>query len=172
MTVVLILIAVVVVVVLYAWYAGIVQRKNRVGEALSGVDVQLTERSSLIPNLLAIAKRFMEHEKDLLEEITTLRAKAGAAAGVDYLAFGAVYPSPTKPHAPRAGLDLLRRAKAELGLPVAAIGGITLDNAPSLVAAGASLLAVISDVFSAPDPAARATAYAGLFERSTQEPSA
>ena len=100
------------------------------------------------------------------------RAKAGAAAGVDYLAFGAVYPSPTKPHAPRAGLDLLRRAKAELGLPVAAIGGITLDNAPSLVAAGASLLAVISDVFSAPDPAARATAYAGLFERSTQEPSA
>ena len=100
------------------------------------------------------------------------RAKAGAAAGVDYLAFGAVYPSPTKPHAPRAGLDLLRRAKAELGLPVAAIGGITLDNAPSLVAAGASLLAVISDVFSAPDPAARAAAYAGLFERSTQEPSA
>ena len=35
------------------------------------------------------------------------RAEAGAAAGVDYLAFGAVYPSPTKPHAPRAGLELL-----------------------------------------------------------------
>ena len=92
------------------------------------------------------------------------RAKAGAAAGVDYLAFGAVYPSPTKPHAPRAGLDLLRRAKAELGLPVAAIGGITLDNAPSLITAGADLPAVISDVFSAPDPAARAAAYAGLFD--------
>jgi thiamine-phosphate pyrophosphorylase len=78
------------------------------------------------------------------------RAEAGAAAGVDYLAFGAVYPSPTKPHAPRAGLELLARAKRELGLPVAAIGGITLDNAPPLIAAGASLLAVISDVFSAP----------------------
>ena len=47
---------------------------------------------------------------------------------------------------------------------VAAIGGITLDNAPALVAAGADLLAVISDVFSAPDPAARAAAYAGLFD--------
>ena len=97
------------------------------------------------------------------------RAEAGAAAGVDYLAFGAVYPSPTKPHAPRAGLELLSRAKGELGLPVAAIGGITLGNAPPLIAAGASLLAVISDVFSAPDPAARAAAYAGLFERPTQD---
>lgn len=100
------------------------------------------------------------------------RAEAGALARVDYLAFGAVYPSPTKPHAPRAGLELLRRAKAELGLPVAAIGGITVDNAPPLVAAGASLLAVISDVFSAPDPAARAAAYAGLFTGTLQETSA
>ena len=49
------------------------------------------------------------------------RAEAGAAAGVDYLAFGAVYPSPTKPHAPRASFELLARAKRDLGLPVAAI---------------------------------------------------
>jgi thiamine-phosphate pyrophosphorylase len=55
-----------------------------------------------------------------------------------------------------------RQARARL--PVAAIGGITLDNAPPLIAAGADLLAVISDVFSAPDPAARAAAYAGLFD--------
>ena len=100
------------------------------------------------------------------------RAAAGAAAGVDYLAFGAMYPSSTKPHAPRAGLDLLARAKGEFSLPVAAIGGITLDNAAPLVAAGASLLAVISDVFSAPDPAARAAAYAGFFPGPSQEPPA
>lgn len=100
------------------------------------------------------------------------RAEAGAAAGVDYLAFGAVYPSPTKPHAPRASFELLARAKRDLGLPVAAIGGITLDNAPPLIAAGASLLAVISDVFSAPGPAARAAAYAGLFKGPSQETSA
>ncbi len=92
------------------------------------------------------------------------RAQAGAAAGVDYLAFGAMFPSSTKPAAARAPLDLLTRARREFGLPVAAIGGITLDTAPALIAAGADLLAVISDVFSAPDPAARAAAYAGLFD--------
>ena len=92
------------------------------------------------------------------------RAVAGAAAGVDYVAFGAMFPSSTKPSAPRAGRALLTRARHEFDLPVAAIGGITLDNAPALIEAGASLLAVISDVFSAPDPAARAAAYAGLFD--------
>ncbi|WP_374246400.1 thiamine phosphate synthase [Zoogloea sp.] len=92
------------------------------------------------------------------------RAVAGVAAGVDYVAFGAMYPSSTKPDAPRAGLDLLARARRELRVPVAAIGGITLDNALPLVDAGAGLLAVIGDIFSAPDPAARAAAYAGLFD--------
>ena len=92
------------------------------------------------------------------------RAVAGAAAGVDYVAFGAMYPSATKPAAVPAPLDILTRAKRELGLPVAAIGGITVDNAPALIEAGADLLAVISDVFAAPAPAARAAAYAGLFD--------
>lgn len=92
------------------------------------------------------------------------RAVAAARAGVDYVAFGAMFPSATKPLAPVAPLALLTRAKAELGLPVAAIGGINLDNVSTLIAAGADLPAVISDVFSAPDPAARAAAYAGLFD--------
>lgn len=92
------------------------------------------------------------------------RAAAAAAAGVDYIAFGAMFPSSTKPLAPLAPLEMLTRAKRELGVPVAAIGGITLDNVPSLIAAGTDLPAVISDVFSAPDPAARAAAYAGLFD--------
>ena len=92
------------------------------------------------------------------------RAEAAVAAGVDYVAFGAMFPSSTKPQAPLAPLEMLARAKAEFGLPVAAIGGITLDNALLLIAAGADLPAVISDVFSAPDPAARAAAYAGLFD--------
>ena len=61
---------------LYVWYAVIVTRRNRVSEALAGIDVQLNQRHDLIPNLLAIARRFMEHEKGLLEEITELRARA------------------------------------------------------------------------------------------------
>lgn len=69
------------IVGLYLWYANIVTRRNRVGEALAGVDVQLNQRHDLIPNLLAVAKRFMEHERGLLEEITALRAKAASATG-------------------------------------------------------------------------------------------
>jgi thiamine-phosphate pyrophosphorylase len=91
------------------------------------------------------------------------RASAAAEAGVDYLAFGAIFPSATKPHAPSAPLALIARARRELKLPVAAIGGITLDNAAQVIAAGAELIAVVSDVFSAPDPAARALAYRALF---------
>lgn len=75
------------------------------------------------------------------------RASSAVAAGADYVAFGAVFASPTKPQAPRASLDLLARARAELGVPVCAIGGITLANAGEVIAAGADLLAVVSEVF-------------------------
>ena len=91
------------------------------------------------------------------------RAEEGAAAGADYVAFGAVFASPTKPAAVHAPLDLLTRARRELKLPVAAIGGITLDNAPLAITAGADLLAVISDVFDDPDPRGRAAAYGAAF---------
>lgn len=91
------------------------------------------------------------------------RAERAAAAGVDYLAFGAVYPSPTKPAAVHAPLALLREARERFGLPLAAIGGITLDNAAPVVAAGADLLAVISDLFQAPDITARARHFQQLF---------
>ena len=89
------------------------------------------------------------------------KAKAAVRAGADYVAFGSVYPSPTKPDAVRAPLALFSH---DLGVPRCAIGGITLKNAPALIAAGASLLAVISDVFDAPDITARAAAYRKLFE--------
>jgi len=68
-------------VLLYVWYATIVKRRNRVTEALAGIDVQLQQRHDLIPNVLTIAKRFMEHEGALLTEITTLRAKAHQQVG-------------------------------------------------------------------------------------------
>ena len=92
-------------------------------------------------------------------------AERASAAGADYVAFGAVYPSPTKPNARRATVDLFFRAKSGFTVDVCAIGGITLDNAPPLIAAGADLLAVITDLFSAPDIAARAAQYQQLFER-------
>ena len=91
------------------------------------------------------------------------RARAAASAGADYLAFGAFFPSTTKPHARRATSSLLRDAR-QLGLPLVAIGGITPDNGASLVAAGADLIAVISGVFDAPDPLAAARAYRACFD--------
>lgn len=92
------------------------------------------------------------------------RARAAAMAGADYVAFGAVFVSPTKPHAARADLSLFDRCRRELALPSCAIGGITRDNATAVVKAGADMLAVITDLFNAPDIEARARAYLPLFE--------
>jgi thiamine-phosphate pyrophosphorylase len=91
-------------------------------------------------------------------------AQQASAAGADYVAFGAVYPSPTKPHAAMATVDLFLQAKNTLTAKTCAIGGITIANAPPLIAAGADLLAVITDLFSAPDIKAHAAAYQSLFK--------
>ena len=90
------------------------------------------------------------------------RAEEAAAAGADYLAFGSVFPSRTKPGAVHAPLELLSEARRRFGLPIAAIGGITLDNAAQVIDAGADMLAVVSDLFDAMDIKARAAAYQAL----------
>ena len=87
-------------------------------------------------------------------------ARAAVKAGADYVAFGSVFSSPTKPAAVRAPLTLFGEP---IGVPLVAIGGITLQNAPPVIAAGADLLAVISDVFDAPDIRQRARQYGKLF---------
>jgi len=87
-------------------------------------------------------------------------ARRAVAAGADYVAFGSVFASPTKPGAVRAPLALFGH---DLGVPKVAIGGITAENAPQLVAAGADAVAVLSDLFDAPDVAARAREYANVF---------
>jgi thiamine-phosphate pyrophosphorylase len=79
------------------------------------------------------------------------RARTAAAQGADYLAFGSFFASPVKPAAVRAPLSILETARCELGLPLVAIGGITLDNVDALIAAGADAVAVISALFFAAD---------------------
>lgn len=93
------------------------------------------------------------------------RARALAAAGADYLAFGAFFPTATKATTRRATPALLRDAAA-LGRPRVAIGGITADNAAPLVDAGADLLAVVGALASAEDPQAEARRFATLFDGS------
>lgn len=96
-------------------------------------------------------------------------ALAAQAAGADYVAFGSFFPSPTKPAAPRASLDLLHDAAPVIHVPLVAIGGITLDNAPQLLDAGADSLAVLSALFDASDIRAAARDLNQLFETESEE---
>lgn len=61
---------------LYFVYRSVIMAKNSVLEALSGIDVQLKKRHDLVPNILTIAKKFMEHENELFEKVTELRTQA------------------------------------------------------------------------------------------------
>lgn len=88
-----------------------------------------------------------------------------ARDGADYVTFGSFYPSSVKPGAVPAPLALLQEARRRVALPLVAIGGITLDNAPQLIAAGADSIAVISALFGAPDVRVAARRFAALFRR-------
>lgn len=82
------------------------------------------------------------------------RARTAVAGGADYVAFGSVFPSTTKPYAPAASLELLGQARRELGVPVVAIGGIDAHRIKAVLSAGANAAAVLSALFDAPDPGA------------------
>lgn len=96
------------------------------------------------------------------------RAEAAVAVGADYVAFGAIYPSLTKPAAVRAPLSLLTRAAVGLPARVAAIGGITVARAAEVRAAGAHYVCVVSDVFGAADPVERVRAYQRVLRRAPE----
>ena len=74
------------------------------------------------------------------------------AQGANYIAFGSIYNSPTKPHASTAELSLISSAKQKLGLPICAIGGIQHNNAEAVLEAGADMIAVISAIFNTNSP--------------------
>ena len=92
-------------------------------------------------------------------------AVAAADAGATYVAFGGFFPSKVKPGGARTPVELLGEAKRAIKLPVVAIGGITLDNAPALLAAGADSVAVISALFEAPDIRGAARGFGQLFRK-------
>ncbi|PWU30428.1 MULTISPECIES: thiamine phosphate synthase [unclassified Pseudomonas] len=94
-------------------------------------------------------------------------ADQAVAEGADYVAFGRFFQSLTKPGASEASPELLEQARARFAnVPLVAIGGVTLENAPDLIGRGADLLAVINALFAADTPAEverRARAFAALF---------
>lgn len=93
------------------------------------------------------------------------RAKWAESLGIDYVAFGSFFPSPTKPESKIVSKDIIRKAKETLKIPICAIGGITLERAEELIALGVDMIAVISDIWLAEDIEERARGYLRLFEK-------
>ena len=113
------------------------------------------------------------HARNVLGPDVVVGRSAGGVAealeavrqGADYLGVGAVYATPTKPEGEVAGLDLLRAlARENLPVPWFAIGGVTLENAPSVAAAGAPGFAVVRAVLDAEDPEAAARGLRSLLD--------
>ena len=84
------------------------------------------------------------------------QALAAAREGVDYLALGPIFPTPTKPEYGRVGTALIRRALPKLSVPAVCIGGIDLERLEAVIAAGAQCVAVVRAVCGARNPEAAA----------------
>ena len=89
-------------------------------------------------------------------------AEPAIRESADYIAFGSFFPSATKPKAPKASVDLLKRAKKEFSTPICAIGGITTQNAHHLINAGADMIAVISSIYNASSPSRAVQKYLSI----------
>ena len=74
----IILLVVIALILLYPMYVRLIQLKNKTKEAMSGIDIQLKKRYDLIPNILTVAQKYMEHERGLFDEITRLRSAAAS----------------------------------------------------------------------------------------------
>lgn len=90
-------------------------------------------------------------------------ALAAQDAGASYVAFGGFYPSPVKKYSFVTPPELLDQARARIGVPLVVIGGMTPVNAAPLVARGADMVAAITSVYGAEDPAGAARAFGKLF---------
>lgn len=91
------------------------------------------------------------------------RATSASEAGADYVAFGSVFPSKTKPNAKVASLELIQQAKSMLNIPVVAIGGITPENGKQLINKNIDFIAIISGLYAAADIISATKAYNELF---------
>ncbi|MGH9347085.1 MAG: thiamine phosphate synthase, partial [Vicinamibacterales bacterium] len=97
---------------------------------------------------------------------THVQVEDASSEPVTYIAVGPVFGTATKETGYTAvGLELVRAAATRPGgVPVVAIGGITLERAPGVVAAGASAVAVVADLFTGGDPRSRVAAYLRALE--------
>lgn len=91
-------------------------------------------------------------------------AKEMQDMGVDYVAFGSFYASPTKPNANIVDLNILSKAKAELSIPVCAIGGLSRENISEVMKHKPDMVSLVSDIWKCEDIKAQSKFYAKLYE--------
>lgn len=77
------------------------------------------------------------------------QARAAQREGADYIGFGPIFPTPTKPDYAPIGLEQIRRVHAEVDLPIFCIGGINIDNLQSVIDAGAKRVVMVSALLKA-----------------------
>jgi thiamine-phosphate pyrophosphorylase len=90
------------------------------------------------------------------------QALAAEREGADYIGFGPLFATPTKPDYPQIGLNEIMQAQRLVSLPVFCIGGIKRENLPGVLAAGARRVVIVSGILQAPDPQAYCKACRGL----------
>lgn len=78
--IIIVAVPLVLVMWVYGIYAGLIRKRNKAQEAFSAIDVQLKKRYDLIPNILTIAQKYMDHERGLMEEVTKLRTEVMSIA--------------------------------------------------------------------------------------------
>jgi len=91
------------------------------------------------------------------------KAKYFESLGVDYVAFGSFFSSPTKPDSALVPLEILTKAKEELHIPICAIGGICTDNLDEIMEQNPDMVAVISDIWKSADINSQSSLYAKQF---------
>lgn len=124
------------------------------GLHVGGTDASVREaRATLGPNKIVGASCYGE----------LALAHAAERDGASYAAFGGFYPSLVKKYSFVTAPQVLAQARAQLSLPLVAIGGMTPANAAPLVAQGAHMIAAISSVYLAEDPGAAVRAFDALF---------
>lgn len=103
---------------------------------------------------IPLARRLLGDDRIIGGSAVTLEeGKKCLTEGADYIGFGPVYPTNSKPDAgPVAGIDLLKQLADVASLPIIAIGGVDEHNAPEVIRAGAHGIAVISAVCCQDDP--------------------
>jgi thiamine-phosphate pyrophosphorylase len=129
---------------------------DRADVALAAADGVQVGARGLLP---ADARRVMGEDRMVGVSVHSVEeARAALAGAPDFLLAGTIWPTPSHPGRPGAGVELIRGIAA-LGVPAVAIGGVTPGRAAEARDAGAAGVAVLRGVWDAPDPAAAVREY-------------